>query len=208
MDNDGISAERVAPPGDRIPLAGNEPMVVIVGVARQTIERGSHCGNLTTTDATHEPGARADIETRPPATIEAHLASPATLETQHAIFILPHAHGEIVVQMLKNMLLHGAAGIDAGTDLSMDEIPRAPDLRWQVAAQRSEILAEVRMMTRRQPAIAILGVRVTESRPRTPAFAGAPGTPGMTAFDQEMMHVGAHDYGRGVPGWEGTECGD
>ena len=176
MDNDELSAERVAPPRDRIPLAGNEPMVVIIGVARQTIELGNLSGGLTPTDATDEPGARADIETRPPATIETHLTSPTTLIMQHAIVILAHAHGEIIVQMLKNVVLHGAAGIDAGTDLGMDEIPRAPDLRRQVAAQRSEVLAEVRPMTRRQPAIAVLGVRVTESRPRTPAFVSAPGT--------------------------------
>ena len=195
MDNHELSAERIAPPRNRIQLAGNEPMLVIVGVARQTIELGNHNGSLTPTDPTDEPGARADIETRPPATIEAHLMSPATLETQHAILILAHAHGEVVVQMLKNMVLHGAAGIDAGTDLRMDEIPRTPDLRRQVAAERSEVLTEVWMMTRRQPAIAVFGVRVTESRPRTPAFASAPGTSGMAAFDQEMMHVRAHDSG-------------
>jgi hypothetical protein len=44
--------------------------------------------------------------------------------------------------MLMDVLLHGIAPIDAGTDLAEHFAPRASDLGVQIATQRSEILIE------------------------------------------------------------------
>jgi hypothetical protein len=90
---------------------------------------------------TDQPRTRIDVEflRYPRATPE---STPSIRKINQPSFAYADIDRDEVAYMLVNVLLHGIAPIDAGTDLAEHLAPRASNLRVQVAAQRREVLVE------------------------------------------------------------------
>ncbi len=103
-------------------------------------------GNVVTPGAvipveTDQPGTRIDVEFLRYSGVTLD-KSPASGQVNESTFANADIDRDEVADMLMDVLLHGIAPIDAGTDLAEHFVPRAPDLRVQIASQRSEILVE------------------------------------------------------------------
>ncbi len=87
-----------------------------------------------------------------------------------------------------DVLLHSVAAIDTGTDLAEHLVPRAPDLRMQVATQRSQVLVE-----------ATIAIARSRAEPRRPVkIVTEPGGERVTSLptawplDNNFVHIFAH----------------
>jgi hypothetical protein len=146
----------------------------------------AHCdlGELTlaTLGKFVAPGAVIAVETDQPRTridiqfLRYSGAKPKNSPTRREVHQLPFANVDIdcyeVADVLMDMLLHSVATIDTGTDLAEHLIPGAPDLRIQIAAQRSQVLVEATIAIARSHAEACGSIEiVTEpGGERTPSF--------------------------------------
>jgi hypothetical protein len=90
--------------------------------------------------------------------------------------------------MLVDVLLHGIAPIDTGTDLAEHLVPRAPNLGVQVAAQRRQVFIEA--------AIAVPSTRAESLRPiqilTQPSGDRVSLFPATRPLDYHFVHVLAH----------------
>jgi hypothetical protein len=93
---------------------------------------------------TDQPRTRIDIQLLRYSGVHAEKAPPSCKVDQSALANI-NIYRDEVADVLMDVLLHGIAPIDTGTDLAEHLVPRAPNLREQVATQRSQVLVEASM---------------------------------------------------------------
>jgi len=98
--------------------------------------------------STDQPGTRIDIEFLRYAG-GTRKKSPTRGQVNELAFANADIDCDEVADMLMNVLLHGIAPINAGTDLAERLVPRSPDLRVQIATQRSKVFVEFTMAVAR-----------------------------------------------------------
>src|SRR5450432_76521 len=69
--------------------------------------------------------------------------SPASRQINQSALAIVDIDSDEVADALMDVLLHGVAPIDTGTNLAEHLVPRAPNLCMQIATQRRQILIEV-----------------------------------------------------------------
>jgi hypothetical protein len=103
--------------------------------------------------------------------------------------------GNVLIDVVADVILNRGIAIDVGTNLGEDLVPRPADIRVEVTPQRAEVLVEdlrPALPARLDPFPRRRTVLTVTRQPALVAFDIVPAASDSGAFDNHLGHVGAH----------------